>query len=98
MAILSERPEVAATVRVLQPGHTPRAPAPAEVLIEAPIPNARPGTGLSARFETHRLDISRWFNAAQPLHSPAIQVQFRQHTTREGFGYFTLIGDVRTGP
>ena len=98
LAVLSENLAVAATVRVLRPSRTPRTPPPEDILVEAPLRNDRPGSGPSVTFLEQTIDISRWFNAARPLHSPYIQVQLCQHTARAGNGYFTLVGDMRTGP
>jgi hypothetical protein len=98
VAVLSETAEVAGRVFVLRETLAARNPAPGDVLVDVPLRNDRPGTGAGAVFETQVIDVSRWFNAARPLHSPRLQLQFRQHTTRPGDGYFTLIGDVRTGP
>ena len=98
LAVLSENLAVAATVRVLRPSRTPRTPAPEDILIETPLRNDRPSSGPRAAFLEQTIDISPWFNAARPPHSPYIQVQLRQHTTSAGSGYFTLVGDVRTGP
>ena len=97
LAVLSEDAAVAATVRVLRPGPNPRHPRPEDILVEAPLRNDHPGTGPSARFVEQTLDIARWFDAARPLRSPRIQVQVRQHTLSAGHGYFTLVGDMRTG-
>jgi hypothetical protein len=98
IASLSESEDVAATVRVLRPTRMPGIPPPDDILVDVPLRNDRPATGPSAAFHRQTIDISRWFNAEQPLRSPTIQVQVRQHTTRAGAGYFTLVGDVRTGP
>ena len=67
-------------------------------LREAPLRNDRPGAGPLAIFLEQTIDISPWFNAERPRHSSSIQVQLRQHTTNAGSGYFTLVGDMRTGP
>ena len=98
LSVLSESSAVAATVRVLRPSRRPRAPAPEDILREAPLRNDRPGAGPSATFLEQTIDISPWFNAERPLRSSYIQVQLRQHTTNAGSGYFTLVGDMRTGP
>lgn len=95
---LSESPDVLATVRVFRSTRSPgRAPSE-EVLVEVPLQNERPATGPSARFETQTIDLSPWLDAEHPLRNLPIQLQFRQHTRHPGSGYFTLIGDVRTGP
>jgi hypothetical protein len=73
-------------------------PSPDNNLLDEPLRNDRPATGPSARFLGQVLDLNPWFNAEHPLRNQSIQVQIRQHTTRAGSGYFTLIGDVRTGP
>ena len=98
LAVLSESAEVAATVRVLRASRTPRFPARQDILVELPLRNDHPGGTSSARFLPQTLDISRWFNAERPLHSPAVQIQILQHTTRAGSGYFTLVGDIFSGP
>ena len=98
LLVLSESRDVVATVRVLRSTGSPRAPAPEDVLLEAPLRNDRPGVSPAAGFLPQVLDISRWFNAEHPLRSPALQLQIRQHTARAGFGYFTLVGDIRSGP
>jgi hypothetical protein len=98
VAVLSESSDVQGTVRILRPTRTPAAPPPESVLIEEPLRNDTPGTGVRARFASQTVDLSPWFNREHPLRSERIQVQFRQRTTRPGAGYFTLIGDVRTGP
>ena len=90
--------EVAATVRVLRASRTPRFPPRQDILVELPLRNDHPGGTSSARFLPQTLDISRWFNAERPLHSPAVQIQILQHTTRAGSGYFTLVGDIFSGP
>ena len=95
---LSESPDVLATVRVFRSTRRPGRPPSEEALVEVPLQNDRPATGPAARFETQTIDLSPWFDAAQPLRNPPIQLQFRQHTRHPGAGYFTLIGDVRTGP
>ena len=97
LSVLSENEAVDARVRVLRPTRTPRAPVPAEVLLDVPLRNDAPGGGPGARFVEQTLDISPWFDAAHPLRSPPIQIQVSQHTRRPGFAYYTLIGDVRTG-
>ena len=89
---------MAATVRVLRPSCTPRTPESEHILREAPLRNDRPGAGPLAIFLEQTIDISPWFNAERPRHSSSIQVQLRQHTTNAGSGYFTLVGDMRTGP
>ena len=98
LTAVSESPDVAATVRVLHPTRTPSTPSPESILLDVPLRNDRPATGPSARFLGQVLDLNPWFNAERPLRNQRIQVQIRQHTTRAGSGYFTLIGDVRTGP
>jgi hypothetical protein len=95
LAVLSESEAVAGSVRILRPTRDPGAPH--DVLLEVPLQNQRPGTGPAARFERQTIDIGPWVDAEQPLRSHTIQVQVRQHTTRPGHGYFTLVGDVRTG-
>lgn len=96
LSVLSESPDVAASVRVLRATRTPRTPAPEDVLLEAPLRNTAPGTGPWVRFEEQTLDLSPWYDAAAPLRSPRLQLQLRQHTARAGAGYFTLVGNVRT--
>ena len=98
MWVISESRDVVASVRLLRPTRTPRAPAPEDVLLEAPLRNDRPGVSPAAGFLPQVLDISRWFNAEHPLRSPALQLQIRQHTARAGYGYFTLVGNIRSGP
>jgi hypothetical protein len=95
---LSESPDVAATVRVLRATGAAADPAPGDVLVEQPLVNDAPGSGPGARFQEQILDLRPWFDAEVPLASQRVQVQFRQHTTRAGAGFFTLIGDVRTVP
>lgn len=96
LSVLSESAEVAGTVRVLRATRTPRTPAPEDILVEVPLKNTAPATGPQAVFETQTIDISPWYDAAAPLRSMPLQLQIRQHTTRRGSGYFTLVGDVRT--
>lgn len=96
LATLSESAHVAGTVRVLRPTRAPVDPPPADILLEEPLRNERPGTGPAARFQEQILDLGPLYDSAEPLHSARIQLQFRQHTTRPGAGYFTLIGSVRT--
>ena len=96
--VLSETPEVSGRIRVLRETRFAKQPAPEDVLVDVPLRNDRPGTGAGATFEKQVIDVSPWFNAARPLHSPRLQLQFRQHTTSPGQGYFTLIGDVRSTP
>jgi hypothetical protein len=98
LSALSESPHVAAMVRVLRPTRAPSMPPPEDILLEVPLRNDRPGTGPSARFLDQTIDLSRWFNEAEPIRNHRIQVQVRQHTTSAGSGYFTLVGDMRTGP
>jgi hypothetical protein len=95
---LSESPDVLATVRVLRSTRSPGRPPSEEVLVEVPLQNDRPATGPTARFETQTIDLSPWLDVEHPLKNQPIQLQFRQHTKHPGAGYFTLIGDVRTGP
>ena len=94
---LSESPSVIATLRVLRPTPQPITPAPEDVLLEVPLRNDAPGSGPGARFQEQHVDLSPWVDLAEPLRSPRIQIQVRQHTTEAGAGFFTLIGDVRTG-
>jgi hypothetical protein len=98
VATLSESSQVASRLLVLRETRSPRSPAPADVLVDVPLRNERPGTGAGVEFETQVIDVSPWFNAARPLHGPRLQLQLRQHTTSPGNGFFTLIGDVRTSP
>jgi hypothetical protein len=98
LSVLSESSDVAGTVRLLRATRTPRTPAPEDILVEVPLKNTAPATGPQARFETQTIDLSPWYDAAAPMRSPRLQLQVRQHTTRPGFGYFTLVGDVRTAP
>ena len=76
----------------------PITPAPEDILLEVPLRNDAPGGGPGASFQEQRFDLSPWVNLAEPLRSPQIQIQVRQHTTEAGAGFFTLIGDVRTEP
>ena len=98
LSVLSESRDVVATVRLLRSSRTPGAPTAEDVLLEAPLRNEQPGASPAARFLPQVLDLSPWFNAEHPLRSPALQLQFRQHTATPGSGYFTLIGDIRNGP
>ena len=98
LSVLSESAEVAGTVRILRATRTPRTPAPEDILLEVPLKNTAPATGPQATFETQTIDLSPWYDAAAPMRGPRLQLQIRQHTTRPGFGYFTLVGDVRTAP
>jgi len=95
---LSESPDVVATLRVLRSLARPGASPTEQVLIEVPLHTDQAATGPSARFATQTIDLSRWFEASQPLRNLPIRVQLRQHTTTPGAGYFTLIGDLRTLP
>jgi len=95
---LSETAEVVATLRILRPTRWPVTPPPEDILLEVPLRNDAPGTGPAARFQEQHVDLSPWFDFAEPLRTRPIQIQIRQHTTKAGAGYFTLIGEVRTGP
>jgi hypothetical protein len=95
---LSESPNVVATLRVLRSLTRPGVAPTEQVLIEVPLRTDRAATGPSARFDTQTIDLSRWFDASQPLRNLPIQIQLRQHTQNPGAGYFTLIGDLRTLP
>jgi hypothetical protein len=98
VAMLSESAKVAGRIRILRETRTPWAPLPEDILVDVPLRNEHPNTGAGADFETQVIDVSRWFNAAHPLRSAHLHIQFRQHTTDAGNGYFTLIGDVRSTP
>ena len=62
------------------------------ILVELPLRNDHPGGTSSARFLPQTIGTSRWFNADRP------GGHLLQHTTRAGSGYFTLVGDIFSGP
>jgi hypothetical protein len=95
---LSESSEVNARLRVLRADADPYLPQAGDVLVDVPVRNDAPGTGANARFLQQHVDLAAWYDAAHPLRSSRLKVQIRQHTLRGGFGYFTLVGALRTGP
>ncbi|MGQ9698477.1 MAG: dockerin type I repeat-containing protein [Armatimonadota bacterium] len=95
--VLSQHANVAGTVNILKPEANLVSPSASDILLSVPITNEKPGTGATARFATQEIDISRFYNAAEPPKGTPIRVQFRQHTTEEGMGYFTLITAVNAG-
>jgi len=95
--VLSQHANVAGTVNILKPDANPVNPSASDVLLSVPIANDKPGTGATARFATQEIDVSQFYNAAEPPKGTPIRVQFRQHTTEEGAGYFTLITSIKAG-
>jgi hypothetical protein len=94
---LSQSANVAATVSILKPEADPVNPSASDVLLSAPITNDKPGVGSTARFVKQDVDVSQFYNAAEPPKGTPIKVQFRQHTTEDGFGYFTLVTAITAG-
>lgn len=94
---LSQHQNVAGTVNILKPDANPVNPSASDVLLSVPIINEKPGVGATARFAKQEIDISQFYNAAEPPKGTPIRVQFRQHTTEEGAGYFTLITSIKAG-
>lgn len=86
---LSESAKVAARVLILAANADPVQPALSDILYLADVVNSQPGTGPNAQFQRQEIDLSAEFAAKRP-----IRVQFRQSTTEEGTGYFTLITSV----
>src|SRR5439155_141517 len=95
MWVISESRDVVASVRLLRPTRTPRAPAPEDVLLEAPLRNDRPGVSPAAGFLPQVLDISRWFNAEHPPLAPGGEAVHLP--TRRGQGLVAVPGIALTG-
>lgn len=94
---LSQHANVAGTVNILKPEADPVNPSASDVLLSVPIINEKPGVGATARFAKQEIDISKFYNPAEPPKGTPIKVQFRQHTTEEGAGYFTLVTAITAG-
>lgn len=96
--VWSESSRVAAEILLLDAAADVANPAPGDILLQVPVVNHHPGCVANAVFERQSIDISQFYNAANPGLGRPIRVQVEQHTTENAFGWASLFTDFDAGP
>jgi hypothetical protein len=94
----SQSKPVAATLLLLKLTADPIQPKPEDILLQVDVRNDNPGQGSSFSFEKQVVDISPFFNAADPAKGTPMRLEVRQHTLEAYSGWYTLFTDFDAGP